>query len=92
MMLESASKPRELGNVWLTAAAIAMSYVQSGEVLAMSLRDDGSLEGVPPSHPEFQNRVLAAGYVCTLTAGSDASRIAAKVRQAALRVAAKAAR
>lgn len=76
-----------VGNVWLGAATIVLALLsehQTGPHILV-LEADGGLQASPPDHPEYERRLLSQGFVCTVTPGMAPERLAARLRDAAVR-------
>lgn len=84
--------PTRCGNLWLVAATVVQSLVdEDGDnVHALTLAEDGEIEAVGPRHPEYERRLLSTSLIGTVSRGSDPVRLAARIRDAALRQARRA--
>lgn len=67
-----------LGNVWLSAATIAVSLVEGPSALVVS--SDGGLSATPVGNPDFDRALKEPGYVCLLTQGSGIAAVAERIR------------
>lgn len=76
----------KLGNLWLTAATLALSTLVAESKLpaVVLINQHGDLVALQPDHPDYATRLLDQGFVCTLSQGSDVARIAARMREAAM--------
>ncbi len=75
----------KLGNIWLVAANLARTAadIGSGAPMVVTIDADGMLEAVGPDHPDYSQRLVAPGFVCTVSAASSNERIAGRIRAAA---------
>lgn len=78
-----------LGNVWLIAATLANSILADsraavGEPLLMMVDVKGDLHAIGPKHPDYEQTLLAPGWVCTADSKMDLVRLAGRIRDAVL--------
>ena len=76
-----------VGHLWLTIAMLARTATQGAtEPLAIVLREDGMLEALAPSHPDYFASITLPGFACMISPASDPARIAARIRAVAERL------
>mgnify|MGYP006189293831 CR=1 FL=1 len=75
-----------LGNIWFIAATIALSLLsEEPGPHVLTLEPDGVMEAVPPTHPEYEQRLLSQFHVCTVSPGTSMERLAGRICAAATR-------
>lgn len=76
-----------VGNIWLGAATIVLALLSEHRAgpYILVLEPDGGLHASSPDSPDYEQRLLAPGFVCTLTPDTAPERLAARIRDAAQR-------
>lgn len=81
------SKPTNLGNIWMIAATVARTLIddEPGAPALLLMNVDGVLEAVGPRNPDYEKRLLSTDLVCSVSNSMPVERLAARLRDAALR-------
>ena len=80
--------PTRLGNVWLATALLAQNILAEGPAgpKLLTIDPEGWIEAIGPEHPEYEVRLLAPGFVGMVDRTTSHQDLAAKIRDAAMRV------
>jgi hypothetical protein len=82
------TKATQLGNIWVIAATLALELATiegSDAPSLLTMNADGLMESVGPSCPDYEQRLLSNGFVCSIAKSMPVERLAARLRVAAFR-------